>query len=101
MFVVLLLLRLVLAIVFFIAALSKLFSGFDNLRKTLLDFGPRRLVIPISIALPLVELVIAGLLLPATTTRIGAVSALVLFLIFNAAMAANLAVGRMPNCNCS
>jgi peroxiredoxin len=100
-YLALLLARLSLAALFLVAAVSKLLGGFASSRKALTDFGvPGLLVTPISIALPCAELLIACLLLPASSARIGAVSALALLLIFNAAIAANLAVGKTPNCNC-
>jgi peroxiredoxin len=100
-YLALLLARLTLTAVFLIAALSKVLGGFANSRKALADFGvPRWLVAPASISLPVVELGTAFLLLPADTARIGALSALVLLLIFNVAIAANLALGRTPDCNC-
>jgi peroxiredoxin len=101
MYVGLLVTRLLLAVLFFVAGIGKLFGGFANSRKALADFGvPQWLVVPSSIVLPWVELSTAGLLFPASSTRIGAVSALALLLIFNAAIAGNLALGRTPNCNC-
>ena len=101
MYLALLLARLALAALFLAAAVSKLLGGFASSRKTLIDFGvPQRLAAPISIALPCAELIIACLLFPASSARIGEVSAFALLLIFNAAIAANLAVGKTPNCNC-
>jgi len=93
--------RLLLAALFLIAGVSKLLSGFAKSRKALSDFGvPSWLVAASSIALPCAELIIACLLVPASSARIGAASALAMLMIFNAAIAANLAVGNKPNCNC-
>ena len=101
MYLALLLARLALAALFFVAAVSKLLGGFASSRKSLIPFGvPQKLAAPISIAWACAEIIIACLLLPASSARIGAVSALALLLIFNAAIAANLAVGKTPNCNC-
>jgi peroxiredoxin len=101
MYVIVLVTRLLLAALFLVAGIGKLLGGFANSRKALADFGvPKWLGAPISIALPCAELSTACLLLPAASARIGAISALALLLIFNAAIAANLAVGRTPNCNC-
>ena len=83
MYLVLLLARLALAVLFLIAAVSRLCSGFPSSRKALVDFGvPQWLAAPISIALPSTDLIIAYLLLPASSARTGAVSALALPLIF-------------------
>jgi thiol-disulfide isomerase/thioredoxin len=93
--------RMVLAAIFLVAAISKLWSGLAKSRKTLTDFGvPPWLVASMSIVLPFAELCIACLLLPASSARFGAISALALLLAFNFAIAANLALGRTPNCNC-
>jgi hypothetical protein len=93
--------RLLLSLLFFVAGVSKLLGGFANSRKALAEFGvPMFLVAPLSVALPLGELTIGGLLLPSASAWIGAISALSLLLIFNAATAANLAVGKNPSCNC-
>jgi peroxiredoxin len=69
--------------------------------QALADFGvPKYLVVPLSFALPVVELVIACLLLPSASAWWGALAAMALLLIFDAAIAANLAVGNRPKCNC-
>jgi hypothetical protein len=79
----LLLARLALAVLFPIAAVSRLFSGFASSRKALVDFGvPQCLAAPISIGLPCTDLIIAYLLLSASSARTGAVSALALPRIF-------------------
>ena len=101
MYLILFTARVLLAALFFISSVSKLLSGFAKSRKALADFGvPSWLVAPSSIALPCAELIIACLLVPAGSARIGAVSALAMLMIFNAAISANLAVGNKPNCNC-
>src|ERR1700745_3186796 len=101
MYVIVLVTRLLLAVLFLVAGIGKLLGGFASSRKALAEFGaPRWLVAPISIALPCMELGTACLLLPASSARIGAVTALGLLFIFNAAIVANLAVGRTPNCSC-
>lgn len=93
--------RVMLAGVFLVAATSKLLSGFSNFRKALADFGvPTFFVVPLSVLLPVVELIIAVLLLPSTSAWFGALAASALLLTFNAAIAANLAVGNHPKCNC-
>lgn len=101
MVLALLLARLMLAGLFLVAAVSKLLGGLANSRKALADFGvPRWLVGSSSIVLPCAELITAFLLIPAASARLGTVSALTLLLIFNGAIATNLALGRRPNCNC-
>ena len=54
----------------------------------------------LAIALPIAELTVAGLLLPASTAAYGAISAVALLVIFSAAIAWNLARGRSPDCHC-
>ena len=93
--------RVLLAGVFLISGTSKLISGFSNSRKTLADFGvPKFFVGPLSFVLPIVELMIGCLLLPGTSAWFGAIAAAALLLVFNAGVAANLALGKHPKCNC-
>jgi thiol-disulfide isomerase/thioredoxin/uncharacterized membrane protein YphA (DoxX/SURF4 family) len=93
--------RLLLSAVFLVAGISKLVSGVSNFRKALADFGvPTPFVVPLSFILPVVELVIACLLLPSASAWFGALAAMALLLIFDFAIAANLAVGNHPKCNC-
>ena len=93
--------RLLLSLLFFAAACGKLLSGFPKSRKTLSEFGvPQALLIPVSIALPVAELAIVFLLVTTGLAWIGALSATALLLLFNAAIVANLAVGKNPPCNC-
>lgn len=93
--------RLLLAGVFLISGTSKLISGFSNSRKTLADFGiPKLFLVPFGFLLPVVELVTGCLLLPGTSAWFGAIAAAALLLVFNAAIAANLALGKHPQCNC-
>jgi thiol-disulfide isomerase/thioredoxin len=67
----------------------------------LTDFGvPKWLVGPASIVLPIVELSVALLLFPTFSAQLAAISAFALLLVFNAAIATNLIMGRNPNCNC-
>jgi uncharacterized membrane protein YphA (DoxX/SURF4 family) len=87
--------RLLLVGVFLVAGISKLASGVSNFRKALADFGvPTFLVAPLSFILPAVELIIACLLLPSASAWWGALAAMALLLIFDAAIAANLAIGN-------
>jgi peroxiredoxin len=88
--------RLLLAAVFATAAVAKTARP-----AALSSFGvPRRLVRPLSIALPAVELAVAVALLPASTARYGALAAAGLLTAFTGAIAYQLARGRRPSCNC-
>jgi thiol-disulfide isomerase/thioredoxin/uncharacterized membrane protein YphA (DoxX/SURF4 family) len=101
MYLVLLAVRLFLMLVFVVAAVSKLAAGLNRAHKALTDFGvPQSLIAPLSVILPLSELAICALLLVARSAWFGAVLAVAMLLIFNAAIAANLAVGKKPSCNC-
>ena len=87
-----------LAAVFALAAVAKTASPGA---AALSSFGvPRRLVRPLSIALPAVELAIAAALLPAGTARYGALAAAGILAAFAGAVAYQLARGRRPDCNC-
>jgi peroxiredoxin/uncharacterized membrane protein YphA (DoxX/SURF4 family) len=93
--------RLFLAGVFLIAGSSKLISGVSTFRKTLADFGvPKLFLVPFSFLLPIVELLIGCALLPGRFAWFGAIAAAALLLAFDAAIAANLAIGKHPRCNC-
>ena len=92
--------RLLLAAVFFVAAVAKLTSRGSS-RRAVSAFGvPAVLIRPVAVLLPLVELAIAALLVPATTAAVGAAAALVLLGVFVVAIVVNLARGRRPDCNC-
>jgi len=92
-------LRLLLAAVFAVAAVAKLAAP-GTLRTTLVRFGlPRRLA-PAAVLLPAAELAVAGALLSARLTWLGALAALGLLVLFSAAIAVQLARGRRPECNC-
>lgn len=98
--VALLVCRLGLAVVFALAGVAKL-ADRAGARKAVVDFGaPAALAGPIAIALPLAELAVAALLLPAGTARWGALGALVLLIVFSAAIAVAMARGRAPDCHC-
>ena len=100
MMVVTLIARLLLAAVFAVAAVTKL-ADREGTKKAVIAFGtPERLAAPLAILLPLAELAVAGLLLPATTAVYGAVGALVLLAVFSIAIAVSLARGRTPDCHC-
>jgi peroxiredoxin/uncharacterized membrane protein YphA (DoxX/SURF4 family) len=98
--VVLLVARLLLAAVFSLAAATKLLDRAGT-RQTVVDFGvPAALATPFAIVLPLAELAVAGALIPGASAWWGALGALALLLLFVAAIAANLARGRKPDCRC-
>jgi thiol-disulfide isomerase/thioredoxin len=92
--------RLVLAGVFAVAGAAKL-ADRKGTRAAVVAFGaPERIAGTLAIALPLAELTVAGLLLPASTAIVGALGALALLGLFSAAIAWNLARGRTPDCHC-
>jgi len=63
------------------------------------ELRPRRLA-PAAVLLPAAELAVAGALLSARLAWLGALAALGLLVLFSAAIAAQLARGRRPECNC-
>jgi peroxiredoxin/uncharacterized membrane protein YphA (DoxX/SURF4 family) len=91
--------RLVLAVVFAAAGAAKLSRPAVS-RETAVQFGlPRRLAF-VAIAIPVAELAVAALLLPSRPAWAGGIAALTLLAVFTAAVAAQLARGRRPACNC-
>lgn len=98
--IALLLARLVLAVVFGVAATAKLLDRGGS-RQAVADFGvPSRLAAPVAALLPLVELAVAGSLIPGLTAWWAALGALALLLLFVAAIGVSLARGRRPACRC-
>lgn len=96
----LLILRLALVGVFALAAVTKLADQAGS-RTAMEGFGvPRRLAAPAGLALPLIELVIAFLLVPISTAWWGALASLVLMLAFIAGIGYTLLKGRTPDCHC-
>jgi thiol-disulfide isomerase/thioredoxin len=92
--------RLVLSAVFALAAVTKL-ADRQGTRRAAIDFGaPEPLAAALSRLLPIAELTVAILLLPASTALAGALGALGLLLLFSAAIAFNLSRGRAPDCHC-
>lgn len=90
----------VLAAVFLTSAFTKLGSR-QRFRQDLSAFGvPNRAVATIALLLPCVELIVALLLLAPYLSWWAALSALILLLIFTAAIAINLARHQRPSCNC-
>src|SRR5215212_1360917 len=98
--IALLVARLLLALVFVVAGVSKL-ADRKGSRQALADFGvPSSLASPLGILLPLAELAIAAALIPAASAWWAALGALSLLLLFVAGISINLARGRKPDCHC-
>ena len=98
--VLLLVARLILAAVFAVSGISKLFD-LSGSQAAMRSFGvPERFTRVGGIALPIAELVIAVLLIPATTARWGALLALILLVIFIAGISYSLSRGRKFDCHC-
>ena len=92
--------RLVLASVFLVAGLTKLFDSRGS-REAIVDFGPpRRLAGALGVLLPLTEIAVAVVLIPVGTAWYGALGALALLVLFIAGISYNLARGRTPECHC-
>lgn len=92
--------RLLLAAVFAVAGAAKLRDR-DGTTSTLEQFGlPPVWARPGALLLPLAELAVAGLLLFDSTARAGAAGAIGLLAAFAIAIAASLARGERPDCNC-
>jgi thiol-disulfide isomerase/thioredoxin len=92
--------RVFLAGVFAVAAVTKL-ADRAGTGRAVGEFGaPERAVGALAIALPLAELTVAGLLLPASTAVVGAFGAVTLLALFTSAIAWTLARGRTPDCHC-
>lgn len=96
----LLLARLVLAAVFAVAGVAKLLD-LEGSRRALTGFGvPEKLAKPGGLALPIVEIIVAILLLPTATAVVGGIGALLLLLAFVGGIAFNMTKGRAPDCHC-
>jgi peroxiredoxin/uncharacterized membrane protein YphA (DoxX/SURF4 family) len=97
---ILLVCRLVLAVVFAVAAATKLAAP-DETQATFVAFGVRerfaQLAAPL---LPVAEAAVAVALLISGAARFGGGAGAALLLLFSAAVAINLARGRRPDCNC-
>lgn len=97
---VLVIVRLLLAAVFALAAAAKLADRRGS-RRSMEDFGmPARIAGAAGVLLPAVELAVAFALVPARTAMLGATGALVLLLTFIAGIARALARGSEPDCHC-
>ena len=93
-------LRGVLFVVFLLAGVAKLRDR-GGTAAAVVAFGvPRRLARPVSVLLPAMELVTAGLLVSSATALVGALIASALLTTFTVAIAVSLAHGRRPPCRC-
>ncbi len=92
--------RLVLAGTFIVSGVAKL-ADLPGSRKAVASFGvPERWAAPAGVALPIVELVLAVLLLPVATATLGAVGLLALLIAFIIGIGINLSRGNKPDCHC-
>jgi peroxiredoxin len=92
--------RVLLALVFAVAAAGKLVDQAGT-REALRGFRLReRLLAPLALALPLAEALTAVALLVQPWARWGAVAALVLLAVFAAGIATAMARGEAPECHC-
>ena len=92
--------RLVLAAVFLVSGISKLFD-LAGAQAAMRSFGvPESMTRSGGILLPIVEIVIAVLLVPVATAKWGALLALVLLILFIAGVSYNLSRGRKFECPC-
>lgn len=92
--------RLLLAFVFLLAGSTKLADPV-GLRQTWREFGlPAALARPMILLLPLLELAVAVLLIPASLAWYGAWGALGLLAVFMLAIGLAMARGRKPDCRC-
>jgi uncharacterized membrane protein YphA (DoxX/SURF4 family)/thiol-disulfide isomerase/thioredoxin len=97
---VVLALRIVLVVVFATAGYGKL-RDLDGSRRAMKDFGvPEGLAPLVGAALPIVELIVAVLLIFPATARAGAIAAALLLLAFMAGIARALSKGEQPDCHC-
>jgi thiol-disulfide isomerase/thioredoxin len=83
-----------------VAAVAKL-ADRAGTRTTVEEFGaPRRIAGFLAIALPIVELIVAALILYDPTQIAGAAGAIALLTLFSVAVSVRLAKGHAPSCNC-
>jgi thiol-disulfide isomerase/thioredoxin len=95
-----LVLRVLLAGVFGLAAVGKL-RDLEGSRQAMREFGvPARLAVYAGVLLPLAELAVAVALIPAPTAQWAALAALLLLLGFMAGIAGALRRGEAPDCHC-
>jgi Methylamine utilisation protein MauE len=92
--------RVLLACVFFLAGVAKL-GDLAGSRRAALDFGvPERFAGVVGVGLPVCEVLVAVALVPVGSARFGALGGLLLLGCFVAAIAGALARGRAPDCHC-
>jgi thiol-disulfide isomerase/thioredoxin len=92
--------RLLLAAVFFAAAVGKLRDR-RGAERALVEFGtPKRMAPSLAVALPAVEFATALLLIIPRTVWWGALASITLLAVFTGAIGVMLARGRRPNCHC-
>ncbi|MBV8958339.1 MAG: DoxX family membrane protein [Actinobacteria bacterium] len=92
--------RVVLAVVFAVAAVGKL-ADRPGTRGALVDFGvPESLADPGALVLPFAELTVSAFCLVGPVAVWGAMGALVLLAFFSTGIAVSLASGRRPDCHC-
>ena len=97
---VLLLARIILAGVFFVAGVTKLADRRGS-AQAMQDFGVPVALAPLfGILLPIAEIAVAVALIPTAPARWGALGALILLLLFVAGIGVNLAHGKQPDCHC-
>ena len=97
---ILLVLRLVLAAVFVIAAVAKL-TDREGARRSLVDFGvPAGLAPAVAVGLPIAELLLAAGLVVSATAWVAALGAAVLLAAFSVAVGLALMRGRESDCHC-
>lgn len=98
--IILLLIRIFLFGVFIVAGIGKLLD-LEGSEKAVKDFGvPKDLAKPLSVALPVAEIVLAFLLLAATTAQLGAFGAFLLLAVFIGGMIWQMQLGNAPDCHC-
>jgi thiol-disulfide isomerase/thioredoxin/uncharacterized membrane protein YphA (DoxX/SURF4 family) len=86
--------------VFVVAGFAKLLDPKGSGAATRAFGMPDRLAGVVALVLPVAEIAIAALLLPARTRWLAAIAALVLLLAFCAAIARAMARGEAPECHC-
>jgi peroxiredoxin/uncharacterized membrane protein YphA (DoxX/SURF4 family) len=92
--------RLVLAATFLVSGVAKL-ADLAGSRQAVVNYGvPQRFANVAGLGLPIVEILLALMLLPVATATFGALGLLVLLIAFIIGIAFNLARGHTPDCHC-
>lgn len=92
--------QVLLAAVFALAGVTKLFD-LPGSRRAMADFGvPGRAVPATGLLVPLCELAVAVALVPHNSARWAAIAALAMLLAFSGAIASAMLRGRAPDCHC-